>query len=405
MIRAGAGLSENSDSGKAAREAIGEAMAGMEKASLLLLFLTSDHLSHWPEINRIALESSGGAQIVGCSGFGVITGRGEIEGRPGISALALGGDDLYAAPFLAEGLSHDPAECGRAAGRQARQRLGEALENNGPPLVVILPDTYHFQAKEFFEGIHEELGAEAIIVGGGAAENGRLGRTFQFLGEQLKDDAVAGVVFAGRGRRFIGITQAYQPEGDPFVITKAEENIIFEISGRPAFEVFSEIAGPDLMENVRTAVSHIFIGIPGDPDHVRLDHGEYIVRPIVGIDPEKGLIALPEMVSVGQAITFTRRDGGRAREDLETMLSKAVTHFGGGSLSSEGAFGLYFNCAGRGTSLYGNEGVDVAAIRKKVSNLPLAGFFTGAEIAPIGLEDHLHQYSGVLMILKEEIRT
>lgn len=402
MICAGAGISENPDSAEAAAEALAEAMAGVDHASLVVMFLTADHAAYFPEIIRAASERAEGAPIVGCSGFGVLTGRSEIEGRPGISALALAGDTLHGAPFLAEGLSDNPAECGRAAGRQVRHGLGEALEYDSPPFVVILPDSYHFRAKEFFEGLHEELGPDAVIVGGGAAENGKLGRTFQFLGGQIRSDAVAGVAFAGVSRHFVGITQAYQPTGDPFVVTRAEDNVIFEISGRPAFEVFAETAGPDLMENIRTAAAHIFVGIPGDPEKVRLDHGNYIVRPIVGIEPEQGLIALPEAIPVGHAITFTARNGVRARDDLETMLTTAQSRFGETDISGTGAFGLYFNCCGRGTSLYGEEGMDTAVIRRKFPNLPLAGFFTGAEFAPIGSEDHLHQYSGVLMIISEQ---
>lgn len=402
MIRAGAGLSENPDSAGAAAEVLTEAMAGLDNASLVMMFLTADHAARFPEIIRAASERAETASIVGCSGFGVLTSRGEIESRPGISALTLAGDTLHAAPFLAEGLSDDPAECGRAAGRQARHGLGDKLKNDSPPFVVILPDSYHLRAKEFFEGLHEELGPDAVIVGGGAAENGQLGRTFQFLGGQLRSDAVAGVAFSGMGRQFIGITQAYQPTGDPFIVTRSEDNVISEISGRPAFEVFAEAAGPDLMENIRTAVAHVFVGIPGDPDRVRLDHGNYIVRPIVGIEPEQGLIALPEALPVGHAITFTSRNGVLARDDLEAMLSKAVSRFDGTDISGTGAFGLYFNCCGRGTSLYGEEGIDTAVIRRKFPNLPLAGFFTGAEFAPIGPGDHLHQYSGVLMIISEQ---
>jgi small ligand-binding sensory domain FIST len=46
--------------------------------------------------------------------------------------------------------------------------------------------------------------------------------------------------------------------------------------------------------------------------------------------------------------------------------------------------------------------VDAGAIREKMRGLPVAGFFTGSEIAPIGKIDHLHQYSGVLVLLGED---
>ena len=404
MTRAGSGLSANPDSAAAAREAIEEAMAEakLDAASLVFLFATPGHLQRWPEVIAAAVEGTGGARVVGCTGFGVMTAQGEIERTPGISVLAVGGDAPPAAPFLVEGLGDAPLECGRAIGRAAKKDLGDALVHESPPLVVIMPDSYHLRAEALFQGIHEELGSEAIIVGGGAAEDGSAGRTFQFLDGQIQTEAVSGVVFGGTTKRFIGLSQDYLPTGEPKLITRAEENVVWEISGERAFDVFAEAAGPEWMENIQHAAMNLFIGIPGDPDKVVLDHGEYIVRPIVGADEERGIIALPTPVKTGQAITFAKRDGPRAREDLRTMLEKGARRFSTPQGENARAFGLYFNCAGRGSSLYGETDVDAGAIREKMRGLPVAGFFTGSEIAPIGEIDHLHQYSGVLVLLGED---
>ena len=392
MTRAGSGLSSNPDSLAAAREAIEEAMAEgrLDAASLVFLFVTPGHLNRWPEVVAAVAEGARGARIVGCTGFGVMTAQGEIERKPGISLLAVGGDSPPAAPFLVEGLGSAPLECGHAIGRAAKKELGDALVHKSPPLVVIMPDSYHLRAEALFQGIHEELGDEAIIVGGGAAEDGLVGKTLQFLDGQIQTDAVSGVVFGGAPKRFIGISQAYLPTGEPKLITRAEENVVWEISGERAFDVFAEAAGPEWMENIQHAAK------------VVLDHGEYIVRPIVGADEERGIIALPTPVKTGQAITFAKRDGRRAREDLRTMLEKGARRFSTPQGENARAFGLYFNCAGRGSSLYGETDVDAGVIREKMGGLPVAGFFTGSEIAPIGEIDHLHQYSGVLVLLGED---
>lgn len=84
------------------------------------------------------------------------------------------------------------------------------------------------------------------------------------------------------------------------------------------------------------------------------------------------------------------------------MLEKGARRFGASEDADASAFGLYFNCVGRGSSLYGEMEVDAMAIREKMRGLPVAGFFTGSEIAPIGKIDHLHQYSGVLVLLGED---
>ena len=126
MTRAGSGLSSNPDSLAAAREAIEEAMAEgrLDAASLVFLFVTPGHLNRWPEVVAAVAEGARGARIVGCTGFGVMTAQGEIERKPGISLLAVGGDSPPAAPFLVEGLGSAPLECGHAIGRAAKKRTG-----------------------------------------------------------------------------------------------------------------------------------------------------------------------------------------------------------------------------------------------------------------------------------------
>ena len=65
------------------------------------------------------------------------------------------------------------------------------------------------------------------------------------------------------------------------------------------------------------------------------------------------------------------------------------------------AFGLYFDCIGRGSSLYGIADHDTAYIRQSLGPIPLAGFFTGMEIGPIGNATWPLHYSGVLALVSE----
>ena len=136
MTRAGSGLSANADSAAAAQEAIEEAMAEakLDAASLVFLFATPGHLQRWPEVVAAVAEGTGGARVVGCTGFGVLTAQGEIERTPGISVLAVGGDAPPAAPFLVEGLwATHRLECGRAIGRAAKKETGETRSPAGEP--------------------------------------------------------------------------------------------------------------------------------------------------------------------------------------------------------------------------------------------------------------------------------
>ncbi len=87
-----------------------------------------------------------------------------------------------------------------------------------------------------------------------------------------------------------------------------------------------------------------------------------------------------------------------AREDLKGMLSR-VSPKGNGSESVK--FALYFNCCGRGCSLYGHEGIDTAYITSSLGDVPLIGIFGNSEFAPLRGVNRVFIYTGVLVVISE----
>jgi small ligand-binding sensory domain FIST len=124
---------------------------------------------------------------------------------------------------------------------------------------------------------------------------------------------------------------------------------------------------------------------------------EYLVRPLVAIDPERGALLLGEDVVEGQWICIVLRDAQAARDDLKLMLER----LGDAPGDPPPSFGLYFNCAGRGSALYGFPGVDAAFIAQRFGPLPIVGVFGNAEIAPLGGRNLLFTHTGVLVLVGE----
>jgi small ligand-binding sensory domain FIST len=191
------------------------------------------------------------------------------------------------------------------------------------------------------------------------------------------------------------MTQACRPLGNPVIVTRAEKNIIYELGGRRASDVFAEVAGEERMKDLRHAISSVFLGLPMEPDQDQIAQGQYLVRGIMGIDPESGAIAIGDEARTGQILTFALREPIGAREDLMRMSNELQgNHY-------PASFGMYFNCMARGKGLYGEEGVDSRALRSTLEGVPFAGFFSGSEIAPICEKTYLHQYSGVLLLVSD----
>src|ERR1043166_534010 len=102
MIRAGAGLSHNPSTERAAEEAAAKAMAqaGIDRADLILTFFTADHASAADKLASTLRRAGRTDTVGGASGAGVLPAEGEIEGHAGLAVLAVASDELQARPFL-----------------------------------------------------------------------------------------------------------------------------------------------------------------------------------------------------------------------------------------------------------------------------------------------------------------
>ncbi|MBF8303103.1 MAG: uncharacterized protein HW396_1384, partial [Candidatus Dadabacteria bacterium] len=142
----------------------------------------------------------------------------------------------------------------------------------------------------------------------------------------------------------------------------------------------------------------LFVGFTPDPKDTEIIDGEYLVRNLIGINPDTGVIGVAENVREGQIMTFTVRHPILAREDLKQMLERLA------SLKDSQKpfkFGFYFNCCARGSSLYGYEGIDTAYITHALGEIPIIGFFGNSELAPLKGINRLFTYTGVLVLISE----
>ena len=208
--------------------------------------------------------------------------------------------------------------------------------------MILLPDTYNGNPQPLLQTMAEKAGFHPV-VGAGTTENGLAGATFQLCAEKVLSNSIAGVYLSGEFDLHIDITQGCQPISEPMTITKAEGNLIYEINDRPAIEVFAKLLKGPLAEDLRRALMVLFVGLPADRGDNSVAAGKYLVRNIVGLDAEKGILGVADYVSEGETMIFAMRDGQRAREDLEQMLRRQIEKLNG----RKPAFGMYFNCCAR----------------------------------------------------------
>ncbi|GBD38583.1 hypothetical protein HRbin37_00834 [bacterium HR37] len=393
MIKAGFGFSQDENGVKAARKAAFQALStgDMERADWALVFSTFPYRSAYKDILNSIGEVIKTKDVVGCSALGVLTNMGEIEAEPAVSVLAVSSDSIRASTFI---VKHS-GDGGVKAGIEIGQKFVPVEEENA--LLMLLCDPFFLNPELVFRGIESQLG-EIPIVGAAASEHPMLSETFEFCGDTVISGAVCGAILEGSFTYRIGITQGCQPVGNPCIVTKADRNIIFELDGQPAFEVLKKQVPKSLVENPKDMLRLLFVGFTPDPHEIESVEGDYLVRNIIGFNPDSGVIGVAENVREGQVITFTMRNPELAREDLKRMLERVVAT---GDPRRPFKFGLYFNCCARGMSLYGYRGIDTAYITSFLGDIPIVGFFGNAEFGPLRGRNCMFTYTGVLVLIGE----
>jgi small ligand-binding sensory domain FIST len=379
-MRAGVGISTASSARTAAEEAVEAALVGGLRADSALLFAGAGYGDELPELLDAAIAGLGTEAVVGATGHGVLGCGREIEAAAAVAVVAQSG--LEAHPFLIPDLAGDEA----AAGCEIAAQLG------GPPrpedLVVLLPDPAALRADALLEGIRSAL-EPAVAVGAGAADP-LSNAPLQWCGRRRESGGLAGMVLRAPRPPRIGVTQACRPATELLRVTRTQGRWILGLDGRPALDVYREVARGPLAEDLRRAAAFLLVAIPRD-EAAPLCPGGYLVRHVVGFSQEQNAFAIPDVVKPGDRIALATREPEAARDDLKVMLEQV-----GGAPP---ALGLYFNCCARGSGFFGVPGLEAAYLDRAFGAAPLAGMFGSCEIGPIGRSTELLTYTGVLALI------
>ena len=386
MIHVGVGHSQSLSTTEAAARATRTAMgnAGIAKADLAIVFATINYQAEYHELYQAVQANASCDALIGCSGMSVLTSAGEFEGEPAIAVMVLRADGLSTVAFAAQGTESE-------MGVQIQEQIQS--EVNDDSLLVIFPDIRAINPAELVSHIGSDRTALPIV---GAAVSGDAtgAQMYHWKDEQATERGVTGLLLTGNLTTEIGVAQGCQPIGKPREVTKADGRVIFELDGEPALEKFKGTLQLLTQDDIRRSGGTVFAGIAMDAENRNPTRGDFLIRNLVGVNEAHAAIALSEEVTEGQLVQFHLRNPAAAAEEIRAIIAQLAEK----TQSQPPAFGLYFNCLGRGKGLYGTANHDISVIQDKFPGLPIIGFFGNAEFAPIGGRNFAHAYTGVFVL-------
>jgi small ligand-binding sensory domain FIST len=390
-MKIGAGLSTDPVTPSAAQEASLAARAGLDgrRADLALVFVSVHHAPLADQVLETVHRVASPASLIGCVGEAVVGGSREVEAEPAVSVW------LGAFPDPVETF-HMRFVSTQSGGAFAGWLFRPGADEGDPPVHLMIADPFTFPADLLLEHLNQAIPG-ALVIGGNASGGGEAGETILFRdGEVVREGAVGARLPDSVGVHPL-VSQGCRPIGESLVVTQARENVVFELAGRPTLERLREtvatLAPPD--RELVTEGLHVGRAI----DEYKPEHGtgDFLVRGVIGADPNTGAVALGDRLQVGQTLRFHVRDAATADEELRALLQREV-----GDIRGHPAGALLFTCNGRGTRLFPTPDHDARLVTSYLGGVPLAGFFCAGELGPVGGKNFLHGFTASLAIFVEE---
>jgi small ligand-binding sensory domain FIST len=186
------------------------------------------------------------------------------------------------------------------------------------------------------------------------------------------------------------VSQGCRPIGRPYIVTRAEQNYVFELAGSPALQRLVQMTTEGMPESDIDLIDNgLHLGRVIDEHKLDYERGDFLVRSVLGADESNGAIALDDPVPVGATVQFHVRDAASADEDLRHLLS---------GRHADGA--LVFSCNGRGVHLFGAPDHDAQVLDERVG-VPAAGFFAAGEFGPVGGRNFIHSFTASIALFRD----
>lgn len=388
----------NSDEAAAALVAQLKSQLQSHKPCLVMLFAsTKQPLDQLLPTVRAALQegASPGPVVLGVSTAGEFTQSDESTGTA--SAFALAGDYRVFA-----GIGHGLRENVENAVMQATSSLPTEVAGYPHRTALLLLDGLAGAGEEATLLAAAVLGPEVQLVGCCASDDWQLTRTMVGCDQHIAADALCISMIFSKQPLGIGVCHGHTVASEPRIITRSEGNIVREIDGRPAWDVWQELTRPLAMRD----------GVElGNPDS-RSDVLQFFARYEAGIRQGKDLrIRMPLLLLEHGAIGFACGmpegtqiqlvDSTQKRQLASARAAAKQARTRLGECTVAGA--LVFDCACR-KLLLGEQFVNaVHDISQELGNVPVAGFESYGEIALTdGEMSGFHNTTTVLLAFPED---
>ena len=327
-----------------------------------------------------------GARRVALSTAGEITSQGVNDNSIVVTALRLDKTPFRIATTDIVGME-DSADAGR---RLARQLAAPDLH-----AVILLSQGVAVNGSDLIEGAVSVLGNKVPLTGGLAGDNGAFARTWALLDDQVSDKLMLAIGLYGNNFRFAhGSFGGWQSFGPTRKATRAEGNVLYELDGEPALNIYKRYLGDYAKDLPASGLLFPFALLSDDRQETGL------IRTPLGIDETAGSLTLAGDIPQDSYLRLMHASTEALVDGAEAAAEAAKNMY----QSDSQGLALLVSCIGRKLVMGDRVDEEVEAVGAVFGqNCVLTGFYSNGEISPFlkTTECKLHNQTMTISYLSE----
>ncbi len=405
MMKVGIAYSHDPDALEKGRYVAQTAMVegSVQRVDLAIAFCSAD-TDHDEFVKGLRLVVGGTPPIIGGSAIGIITHSGLSYNEGAAGVMLIESDKLT---FKVHSVGHiDQNEA--LAGQSLAERFPD---NDLARLLLIFYDSIQRPATAdtppimnasppLLQGIESKLAPNVPIFGAGLLGSFEFGPTLQFCGHHVAQQSVVGLAIHGDVKIYSRIMHGCTPQDGVYhTITRAEGAVVYEVDGRPIVDWIDEMYGHQDWQK-QMPVKRLTIGVNGGEKFGLFDENNFVNRLISGVLPDRdGIVLFEPDLPAGSEILFMLRDADAMIRSAQKNTTQLLDQMAADNAQPLCAF--YIDCAGRAASFSETLEEEADQIINELSKhqIPLFGFYSGVEVAPLQGCSRGLDWTGVLMIL------
>jgi hypothetical protein len=329
-----------------------------------------------------------GAHRLGCSTAGEISSKGVADDSLVVTAM-------HFAHTTVQQVSTQLAnmEDSFAAG----QRLGSGLNLSGLRAVLLFGQGVAINGSALVNGLADIVGAHIPITGGLAGDGGAFQQTWVLDDTGISSDRLVCVGLYGQALEIThGSFGGWSPFGPARKVTRCVNNVLFELDGEPALDVYKKYLGEHAKDLPASGLLFPFAMLGSD-------HGEVgLIRTILGVDEVAGSLTLAGEIDPDGYLKLMHANTDALVDGAELAARAACTR----QQNSEPGLALLVSCVGRKLVMGGRVDEEVEAVGDIFgASTTLAGFYSYGEISPFApvMECKLHNQTMTITYLSESV--